>query len=471
MPDNKSHILFVDDDENFRKVTAYALKQSGFDVSTATNGREALLHLDSYPVDAILTDLTMPVMDGIALLDALRERRNEFPVIVITAHGSIESAVDAMRAGAFDYVTKPVNREALRMVLERALSHRRLLTENRNLRERVAAGRAVDRLIGISPVMAGLRESLSRLAESDVTVLIRGESGTGKELAARALHFDGPRESTGRFVIINCAAIPRDLLESELFGHVKGAFTSATANRPGKFEAADGGTLFLDEIGDMPLELQAKLLRVLQDGEIERIGENVPRKVNVRIVAATNQPLEEKVADRTFRQDLFYRLAVVPVSIPPLRSRMEDLESLVSHFLARYGSPGASVRPEAMRQLQNHNWPGNVRELDNVIQRTCALNPGLRVLERVEIHASQAETGSELLQFSNQQMLHLPEDGIDIDALEDALLRAAWEQSGHNQAAGARLLGLSRQAFIYRLQKRGLLPQYRSKSVQKESRS
>ncbi len=461
-------MLFVDDDENFRKVTAYALRQSGFEITTAINGKEALEILAGRSFDAILTDLTMPVLDGMALLGELQKNGNEIPVIVITAYGSIESAVEAMRAGAFDYVTKPVNREALRMALERALSHRRLQRENRELRERVTAGRAVDRLVGQSPAMTGLRESLSRLAESDVTVLLRGESGTGKELAARALHFDGPRESTGRFVIINCAAVPRDLLESELFGHVKGAYTSAIADRPGKFEAADGGTLFLDEIGDMPLELQAKLLRALQEGEIERIGENTTRKVNVRIVAATNQPLEEKVANKTFRQDLFYRLAVVPIFIPPLRSRLEDISLLVNTFLARYGSPGAQLTPEALEALKTHPWPGNVRELENVVQRACAMHPGLRILEHQMIILDSSPDYPAISLLNNHGPSILPEEGINIEEIEDNLLRAAWEQSGHNQAAGARLLGLSRQAFIYRLQKRGILPPYPSKSAQKE---
>ncbi|MFH0793455.1 MAG: sigma-54 dependent transcriptional regulator [bacterium] len=456
-----ARILFIDDDNNFRKVIAFALRQYGYEVVTAANGEEGLARLAETLPDVILCDLKMPVMDGMSFLAALKERECEIPVVVLTAHGTIESAVEAMRAGAFDFVTKPVNREALRLCLERAIERARLVEENRRLRERVSGKRAVDRLIGASPAMVKLRKTLSKLAESDATVLLRGESGTGKELAARALHYDGPRGSTGQFVVLNCAAIPGELLESELFGHRKGSFTGAVTDRVGKFEAAHSGTLFLDEIGDMPLNLQAKLLRALQESEIQRVGENETREVNVRVVAATNQPLEQKIADGSFREDLYYRLSVIPLEIPPLRSRKEDLPLLLKHLLASHGSAGAEVSDEAMNKLENHPWHGNVRELENTIMRACALRPGLKRLEISDVeslttHAIQ--TKKPLLVGGDET--NLPSDGINFEELEKNLLLAAWKKSGQNQTAGAKLLGLTRQAFIYRLQKFGILPAY-----------
>ncbi|MBI5154252.1 sigma-54-dependent Fis family transcriptional regulator, partial [Candidatus Poribacteria bacterium] len=374
-------ILLIEDDKNFRQVASYALKQAGYEVLTAANGQEGLEQLAAARPLVVLCDLKMPVLDGMAFLAKKAELGDDTPVIVLTAFGSIENAVEAMRAGAFDYVTKPINQEALRLAIGRAVERESLRTENRALRERVAAGRAVDRLIGSSKPMEELRVALTRLAESTAAVLIRGESGVGKELAARALHYDGPRADTGRFVVLNCAAIPAELLESELFGHKKGSFTGAVDDRVGKFEAADKGTLFLDEIGDMPLALQAKLLRALQEGEIERIGENQVRRVDVRVVAATNQPLEELAEAGKFRRDLYYRLSVVPVRIPPLRERTGDIEPLAREFLARNGAAGAQIPAETLGLFTSHSWPGNVRELENVILRACALRPGLKTLE------------------------------------------------------------------------------------------
>ena len=453
-----ARILLVDDDRNFRRATGAALKDAGHDVVEAANGSEALALLDKSRPDLVLCDLNMPVLDGMGLLRALGERGEQLPVIVITAYGSIESAVEAMRAGAFDYVTKPVNREALRVAIERALEMSRLRDENRRLRERVAGGRTVERLLGHSPAMRQLRETLARLAESDVPVLIRGESGVGKELAARALHFDGPRAERGRFVVLNCAAVPGELLESLLFGHRKGAFTGADSDHVGKFEDADGGTLFLDEIGDMPLALQAKLLRVLQEGEIERVGENRGRPVDVRVVAATNQDLERRVEDGAFRNDLYFRLAVVPVEIPPLRERRGDLELLTRHFLARHGAADAEIAPAALEAMAQRSWPGNVRELENLVMRASALDPGLERLEPG--HLAREPFGPGVIGSLLEGDLTLPPEGVSFEQLERRLLAAAWQQSGHHQTRGAALLGLTRQTFIYRLQKHGLIPEY-----------
>jgi two-component system NtrC family response regulator len=454
-----SRVLLVDDDKNFRKVTAYALEETGYAVSTAENGRDALETLASDLPEVILCDLNMPVMDGMEFLNQLESRNIEIPVVVITAYGSIESAVEAMRAGAFDFVTKPINRQAVRLAIEKALDYQELRTENRRLREQIAGGRAADRLIGASSAMDRLRETLVRLAESDAPVLITGESGVGKELAARALHYDGPRAATGKFVVLNCAAVPGELLESMLFGHLKGSFTGAHEDRIGKFEAADGGTLFLDEIGDMPLPLQAKLLRALQDGEIERIGDTRPRKVDVRVVSATNQPLNEKIEGGEFRKDLYYRIAVVPVDIPPLRERLDDLPALLQHFLVRHGAAGVEAPDNVLVELRRRAWPGNVRELENLVMRVCALDPSLTTLGPHHLEGAESIQAATKSSFDPANF-ELPEAGIRFEEVERGLLLAAWEKSGHNQTRGAELLGLPRQAFSYRLQKHGIIPKH-----------
>jgi two-component system NtrC family response regulator len=451
--------MLVDDDKNFRRVTAYALEESGFDVLTAANGAEGLDLLRDATPDVILCDLNMPVMDGLAFLGELQRQGIDIPVVVVTAYGSIESAVEAMRAGAFNYVTKPINRQELSLAIERAADLVHLRQENRRLREQVAGGRAVDRLLGASAAMSRLRQTLMRLAESNAPVLLTGESGVGKELAARALHYDGPRSERGSFVVLNCAAVPGDLLESLLFGHRKGAFTGATADRQGKLAAADSGTLFLDEIGDMPLGLQAKLLRTLQEGEIERLGDTRPQRVDVRVVSATNQPLARRIEEGSFRRDLYYRLAVVPIEIPALRDRLEDLDVLLHHFLARHGAAGAMVTKATLTELRRRPWPGNVRELENLVMRACALSPGLATLtpELVEPPASEPGAG---LDLTDPSALTIPEGGICFEEVERSLLIAAWEKSGHNQTRGAELLGLPRQAFSYRLQKHGIIPRH-----------
>lgn len=454
-------ILLIEDDKNFREVVSYSLKRWGYEVESAVNGQEGLAKLRTLRPMVVLCDLKMPVMDGMAMLVEKAARNDDTPVIVVTAFGSIENAVEAMKAGVFDYVTKPVNQEVLRMTVARAVERQSLRAENRALRERVTGGRAVERLLGSSTPMQELRAMLERLADSPAPVLLLGESGVGKELAARALHEDGPRALSPRFVVLNCAAIPAELLESELFGHKKGSFTGASEDRVGKFEAADNGTLFLDEIGDMPLALQAKLLRALQEGEIERVGENRVRRVNVRVVAATNQPLLELVEAGRFRRDLYYRISVIPIVIPPLRERPDDIGLLVKTFLARHGAPGASISPEAMAAMLAHSWPGNVRELENMLLRACALRPGLRVLETSDLGVLHSMRMADPIGSAlDGEQITLPNEGIQFDEVERRLLMAAWEQSGHNQTRGARLLGLPRQAFIYRLQKIGALPPY-----------
>lgn len=458
MPSSRTRLLLIDDDRNFRRVTSLALREDGYEVVEAGHGREGLEQLRSGDIDVVLCDLNMPVMDGTEFLETKLRQSEPTPVIVITAYGSIESAVDAMRSGAFDYVTKPVNRGVLKVAINRALEFRNLREENRRLRQQIAGGLQVERLLGSSSAMQDIRRMLARLAETEVPVLIRGESGVGKELAARALHYDGPRRAAGRFVVLNCAAVPADLLESLLFGHRKGAFTGATADHEGKFEAADCGTLFLDEIGDMPLPLQAKLLRVLQDGEIERIGENRSRKVDARVVAATNQDLEVRVEEGAFRRDLYFRLAVVSVEIPPLRRRAEDLPILVRHFLALHGAVDVTVPEKTLAALRERKWPGNVRELENLVMRACALDPDLKRLEVDHLEPESKLSAAGSTSFSGQ--IEIPDEGVDFEEIEKGLLVAAWEKSGHNQSRGAKLLGLQRQAYIYRLQKHGIIENY-----------
>ncbi len=456
-----TRVLLVDDDKNFRRVTALALEESGYEVTTAAHGVEGLTVLETSSPDVILCDLNMPVMDGLTFLGELERRGIEIPAVVITAYGSIESAVDAMRAGALNYVTKPINRQELRLAIDRAADVRRLRQENRRLREKVSGGRAVDRLVGTSDVMESLRRMVSRLADSDAPVLITGESGTGKELVARALHYDGPRAEAGAFVVLNCAAVPGELLESLLFGHRKGAFTGASSDREGKFEAADGGTLFLDEIGDMPLDLQAKLLRVLQEGEIERIGDTTPRSIDVRVVSATNQPLIRRIEEGAFRQDLYYRLAVVPIEVPPLRERSADLGELLHHFFAHHEVGEVAVPESTLEELKTRSWPGNVRELENLIMRVSALNPGFSSLDLEMVRAQNGPRTAEEGLFDPGNIV-LPDGGVSFEEVERGLLEAAWEESGRNQTRAAKLLRMPRQAFSYRLQKYGIIPKHGS---------
>jgi DNA-binding NtrC family response regulator len=376
-----ARILVVDDDAPFVRAQVILLEDEGFAAESAHAGDAALARLEQTPpVDLVLTDLAMPGMDGLQLLAEIRRRRPALPVIMMTGHGSIDTAVEAMRRGATQYLTKPVDPDELLVQIRRALDAARLEEENRQLRERSGDPARFDQLIGSSPAMAELRRLIERVASVDSTVLIRGETGTGKELVARLIHGAGPRAERP-FVVVNCTAIPRDLLESELFGHVKGAFTGATGHRVGRFEQADGGTLLLDEVGDMPSELQPKLLRVLQDRRVQRIGADRERELDVRVLAATHRDLEAAIADGGFREDLFHRLNTIPVAIPPLRRRLDDLPELVHHLLGkvahRIGRATPEISPTALDSLRAMRFPGNVRELENLLERALVLgDPG-----------------------------------------------------------------------------------------------
>jgi DNA-binding NtrC family response regulator len=372
-------ILVVDDEESLRRVTQLKLQQAGYEAMTASNGSQALEVLAKNPQDLIITDLKMPGMSGMDLLRRAKEEYPEIIVIVVTAFGTIESAVEAMRLGAHDYIIKPVNADALKLVVSRALEHHRLQEEVKNLRCAIDRKYGFENIAGESKVLLTTLDSAARAAQSDATVLIRGETGTGKELLAKAIHFNSARRDKP-FMVINCGAIPKELLESELFGHTRGAFTGAVVNKKGKIEMADQGTLFLDEIGEMPLELQVKLLRLIQEREIEKIGAANPTKVNVRIVAATHRNLEAMVEDGTFRQDLYYRLAVVPLTLPPLRERHDDIPELVAIFFKKFqerlGRQNLKLPPTLLSHFSMYRWPGNVRELENVVERLVVLAPG-----------------------------------------------------------------------------------------------
>lgn len=449
-------VLVVDDDSSFRRVVEYQLRQAGYDVLKAEDGKIALDIFSQSRCHAVLTDLDMPELSGNELLKAVKQQSPDTPVIVITAYGTIDSAVEAMRAGAFNYVTKPVNRDALLHTLEQALKFSGLITENRNLRQAVSATFKFEGIVGGSKGMQRVIEQATQLARVDTTVLISGESGTGKEILAKAIHYNSPR-SGKPLVVINCGAIPDALLESELFGYRKGAFTGATTNKTGKFEAADGGTVFLDEIGELPAQLQVKVLRVVQENEIDVIGENNPRKVDVRIIVATNRDLRQMTADGQFRQDLFYRLSVAPLHLPPLRERKEDIPLLVRSFAERicqrFGKPLVSIGNPIFRKLQMYAWPGNVRELENAIER-------LIVFSRDNI-ATMEDLPDEVLQPQltiGKTLLHIPPEGLSMAELEKELVIEALERNQWNQTRAASFLRISRNVLVYRMQKYRLGP-------------
>jgi two-component system NtrC family response regulator len=450
----KTRILVVDDDANLRWVLQTQLEDCGYAVSTAADAQAALAAIDESRPTLLITDLKMPGMSGLELLANLRTRDPELPVIIITAFGSIRNAVDAVKNGAYDYLTKPIEYDDLLLVVKRALDHTSLIREVRTLRQSLDRKYGFENIIGRSDALVSVLEMAGRAATTSSTILIRAETGTGKELLARAIHFNSPRKDKP-FITINCGAIPRDLLESELFGHVKGSFTGAMANKKGRIELADGGTLFLDEIGEMPLELQVKLLRLVQQGEIEKVGGVQAATVDVRIVAATHRDLTAMIEDGAFREDLYYRLAVIPLVLPPLRERAEDIPDLVQHFFVRtkekVGRPGAVLPPALMRYFQNYRWPGNIRELENVIERIVVLS------REDEI------TGADLPDFLRREhvsvdtlQLDLPPQGISLEAVEKELIERALNKLNWNQTHTARYLDISRKTLMYRMEKHGL---------------
>jgi two-component system response regulator AtoC len=451
-------ILVVDDEVKMRRLLEMSLKNMGHEVVQAADGVEAITCFEEAPFDLVMTDLKMPRMDGIQLLRTLRDRGEEVPVIVLTAFGTIETAVEAMKLGAADYIIRPFEMETVELAVTRALAMGAMQRENRFLRDEVAKGWG--EFIGRSPKMQQLYELIQQVAPARSSVLIIGETGTGKELVARAIH--QASERSGLFVPINCAAIPADLLESELFGHQKGAFTGAHRDRMGKFELANGGTIFLDEITEMPLALQAKLLRVLQEGSVERLGAQRAVKVDLRIVAATNRDPQQAVTEGVMRQDLFFRLNVVCVEVPPLRERREDIQLLAEHFLQKYsaelGRPVPRLTEAAVQNLLGYGWPGNVRELENIMERAAVLCRGKTIepqhLPQDITHAAAAPLpAAGIIGAAEFESLLLDEH---VETLEKQLIGAALERCDDNKSAASRLLGVSERTLWYKIKKYGI---------------
>jgi DNA-binding NtrC family response regulator len=445
-------ILIVEDEAKMRRLLELNLGEDGFTTLSAEDAEAGLKLLRENVVDLVVTDLKLPGMNGLEFLQAIKRQNAALPVVVMTAFGTVETAVEAMKAGASDYVLKPFSLSEMRMVIRKELDVRNLREENRSLREALGKRYVHPNVVARSVKMQEVLATVERVAPTNSTVLLGGESGVGKDLIARAIH-EKSRRASGPFIKINSSAIPENLLESELFGYEKGAFTGANASKPGKFELADKGTLFLDEIGDVPPAIQVKLLRVLQEREFERLGGTRTVKVDVRLIAATNRDLREALEQGTFREDLYYRLNVVPIDIAPLRQRKEDIPDLVNLFISRFagdsGKQVKSISPEAMQILVSYHWPGNVRELQNIIERACALAKGT-VLEVGDIHLDVRPAKA-----ANGAGGFLPE-GMTLEHWEDEMIREALRRANGNKSQAARLLGLSRNALRYRLSKIGI---------------
>jgi DNA-binding NtrC family response regulator len=445
----KKRILVVEDEEKLRRVIELHLTSAGFEVDKCGSAEEALQNADR--ADLIVTDLRLPGMNGLDLLSRVHRQNAHAPVVVMTAFGTVENAVEAMKAGAIDFLLKPFSLDHLMAVVHKALEVRALRDENRQLREELGRRYEFDSIIGRSGPMQEIFATITRVAPTRATVLLAGESGVGKDLIARAIHFHSPRRDRP-FVKINCTALPENLMESELFGYEKGAFTGAVSSKPGKFEHADTGTVFLDEIGDVPPSIQVKLLRVLQEREFERLGSNKTRHIDVRVIAATNQDLRVALEQGTFREDLYYRLNVVPVNIPPLRARKEDIPFLVHHFISKLGpecgTSAEKITDAGMAKLMSYHWPGNVRELENVIERSLVMCSGTQ-LDAGDIKLETAPRPK------NSTEHFLPE-GMTLDQYEQEIIREALRRAQGNKSQAARLLGMTRNALRYRLSQMGM---------------
>lgn len=442
------HILLIDDDINLCKVISYQLEKNGHHVKTAHHGKEGLELYDQHDFEIVLTDIQMPNISGIQVLENIRRRDKSVVIILITAYGSVENAIEACRMGADDYITKPFGQEQLLFVIEKAVRLRKLQKENQALQVELRKKFRFENMIVNSPSMEAVSQMAGRVAQSDATVLLLGESGTGKEILARAIHYNSPRKNKP-LITVNCPAIPENLLESELFGHVKGSFTGAIKDRKGKFELANGGSIFLDEIGDLRQDVQAKLLRVLQEQEFERLGDSQPIKVDVRIIAATNKDIQKLVSAGKFREDLYYRLSVVPITIPPLRERKEEISYLVEYFIQRYKKDTEiTIDPDVIDVLKKYDWPGNIRELENVIERAVVLSPESQIsIKSLPTHL----TGKS--QEINQKTSTDIYDDLSLENVERNAILMALEQAGGNQTKAAALLKIPRHVLLYRMKK------------------
>ncbi len=459
---SQTHVLIVDDDPALRDILQETLMQEGYSVSTAEDGTTAIQAVKESVVHIVITDFQLPDIDGLAIIDRLAKLEAKIIPIMMTGFGTIETAVRAMKSGAFDFITKPFDLETVAVVVRKAAEFHRLRQENHLLRKAVRDQYRLEQLVGVSEPMQQVMEFVQKVADSDSTVMIQGESGTGKELVARMLHFNSLRRDRP-LVPVNCGAIPENLLESELFGHEKGAFTGATHPRMGRFELAHGGTIFLDEIGEMSLPLQVKLLRVLQEREFERVGGNRTIHVDVRIIAATNQDLETLVEEKRFRKDLFYRLNVIPIVIPPLRDRRSDIPLLIDHFLTRFNQSKrtevSGFMPEALHLLTEYDWPGNIRELENMIERLVVLKKrGILSTEDLPQKIGPKPTSPEF----KEQFFRFSEDGInlsrEVEQYEKHLIMEALRKANGVTSRAAQLLHLNRTTLVEKLKRRGVDP-------------
>jgi len=445
----KAEILIIDDDTSLRRVLEYNLQEEGYDVQAASSGEEGLYLFGKSQPNLVITDMKMPGMDGLMVLKSIKERSPETLVIIITAFGTVDVAVEAMKAGAYDYITKPFNRDALKLTVRKALQFSGLTEENKRLKSELSDKTDFRTIIGSSKEMEKVFDVIRKVADTEAAILITGESGTGKELVARSIHANSSRKDAP-FVAINCAAIPRDLLESELFGHIKGSFTGAVKDKTGKFQSAEGGTLFLDEVGELPLELQPKLLRALQEKEVEPVGGTKVQKLDVRVVSATNLNIDKAITDGTFREDLYYRLSVIPIHLPPLRERRKDIPLLIRYFCSKHGSDKVTFNKDALHTLVMYPWPGNVRELENTVERLLIMRNS-DVIGLGELPEKLLENGA-----SGSAIIKLPDEGYSLEQLEREVVVMALEKNSWNQTAAARFLRIPRHTLIYRLEKYGI---------------
>jgi two-component system NtrC family response regulator len=442
-------LLIVDDEKNYLVVLEALLSPEGYEIMTSDKAQDALRLLQEADVDLVLTDMKMPGMSGMELLEEAKKVKPEVPVIMMTAYGTIEMAVEAMKKHAYDYITKPFQNEELKLTIRKALENYRLVKENRRLSEALSERHGYRNIVGKSKSMLKVYALIDKVAQSKASVLITGPSGTGKELIAKAIHYESLRKDRP-FISVNCGALAETLLESELFGHEKGAFTGAIAMKKGRFELADGGTLFLDEIGDMSPPLQVKLLRVLQEMEFERVGGTKTIKVDVRVLSASNRNLKDDVASGVFREDLFYRLNVIHIEVPPLRERMEDVRLLVTHFIEKYGGSKIELTPQAWEALYTHSWPGNIRELENVIERAVVLNSGNFIdLKDLPVEFTKAKGDLDVDRFIP------PEAPLQstLEEIEEKLIRRALKESGNVQSHAADQLGITKSLIQHKMKK------------------
>jgi len=449
-------ILIVDDEKNYLVVLEALLSPEGYEIMTSDKAQEALRLIQESDIDLLLTDMKMPGMTGMELLEEIKKIKPEVPVIMMTAYGTIEMAVEAMKKHAYDYITKPFQNEELKLTIRKALENCHLVKENRRLSQALSERYRYGHIIGKSKPMLEIYDLIDKVAHSKASILIIGPSGTGKEMIAKAIHYESPRKNRP-FISVNCGALTETLLESELFGHEKGAFTGAIALRKGRFELADGGTLFLDEIGEMSPSLQVKVLRVLQEMEFERVGGSKTLKVDVRVLSASNRNLKEEVARGGFREDLYYRLNVMQIQVPPLNERMEDLKLLVEHFLEKYRQDenkiGIHLDQEAWKALYNYSWPGNVRELENVIERAVVLNTG-GIIRLADLPSEISQVEEEL----NVEGFIPPHAPLQqtLDLIEEKMILRAMNASNQVQAQAAEMLGISRHVMHYKMKKYGI---------------